>query len=290
MKLTSKKAFSLIELSIVILIIGLLVAGVVKGGQLYKKTQLATARNTTSNSPVNRTANLDLWLETTLESSFDANVGNGSSVTTWYNQNLRSFKKNNATKATTENQPIYRTDVFGSIPALDFDRANVHLDFNGSFLIGTDYTIFIVGSRRSNGRYDKFIGGTGTSSHEVLHFGFQSNNSINFSQYAYNLIYTPSPLLALNTPYIFNIMLNSKASPDSRFLWINGQKVTPDVGSDLGPAQLISYNGARIGRHSNIHQLDGNIAEIIMFSRALKESERVAIEEYLSKKYNIALE
>jgi len=55
----TKKAFSLIELSIVILIIGLLVAGVVKGQQLYQKTQLATAKKATEESPVNVIPNLD---------------------------------------------------------------------------------------------------------------------------------------------------------------------------------------------------------------------------------------
>ena len=46
------RAFSLIELSIVILIIGILVAGVVQSSRLVKKMRLQTAQNLTTISPI----------------------------------------------------------------------------------------------------------------------------------------------------------------------------------------------------------------------------------------------
>ncbi len=66
----SHKAFSLIELSIVILVIGILIAGVVQGTSMVKKSQLVIARNLTKNSPVSRIKDLAAWYETSLESSF----------------------------------------------------------------------------------------------------------------------------------------------------------------------------------------------------------------------------
>lgn len=47
-----QKAFSLIELSIVILIIGILVAGVTQSSRLVKQIRLASIKSMTLSSPV----------------------------------------------------------------------------------------------------------------------------------------------------------------------------------------------------------------------------------------------
>ena len=59
----SNKAFSLIELSIVILIVGILVAGVTSSSRLIKKMKLITAQNLTNSSPIHSIKGLALWLE-----------------------------------------------------------------------------------------------------------------------------------------------------------------------------------------------------------------------------------
>ncbi len=69
-KTISQKAFSLIEVSIVLLIIGILVAGVTQGSRLVRASRLQTAQNLTINSPVAGIPNLSAWWETSLESSF----------------------------------------------------------------------------------------------------------------------------------------------------------------------------------------------------------------------------
>ncbi|MBM3590130.1 MAG: prepilin-type N-terminal cleavage/methylation domain-containing protein [Alphaproteobacteria bacterium] len=49
-----RKAFSLIEISVVILIIGILIAGISQGIDLYNDFNLTKARNITKNSRVGR--------------------------------------------------------------------------------------------------------------------------------------------------------------------------------------------------------------------------------------------
>lgn len=61
------KGFSLVELSIVILIIGVLIAGVSQGIDLLQDSRLAAARMLTQSSRVNSIKNLVTWLETTSE-------------------------------------------------------------------------------------------------------------------------------------------------------------------------------------------------------------------------------
>jgi prepilin-type N-terminal cleavage/methylation domain-containing protein len=58
----NKKAFSLIEISVVILIIVILIYGVSVGVDLYQDFRLATARSLTLNSRVGRIEDLSLWV------------------------------------------------------------------------------------------------------------------------------------------------------------------------------------------------------------------------------------
>lgn len=52
MKKNTTKAFSLVELSIVVLVIGILIAGITQATSMVRKYQLQTAKNITINSPV----------------------------------------------------------------------------------------------------------------------------------------------------------------------------------------------------------------------------------------------
>ena len=62
-----KKGFTLVELSIVMIIIALLVVGVVAAQSLIASAQLAKARSLTNSAPIATIEDLTLWLETTTE-------------------------------------------------------------------------------------------------------------------------------------------------------------------------------------------------------------------------------
>ena len=51
----------------------------------------------------------------------------------------------------------------------------------------------------------------------------------------------------------------------------------------------ISYDGPRIANCFTINYYKGDIAEIIMFNRALSEKDRQSVESYLSKKWSIRI-
>ena len=144
-------AFSLIELSIVILIIGILVAGVTQSSRLVKSMKLMTARNLTLSSPVSSIKNLTMWYETTIEKSIDeAERQDGIEVSKWYDITPTSVTKNDATQVTLASRPKYTDGMINGLPALKFDGSADYFDFNGSLLVGTEYTIFIVEQRRTN--------------------------------------------------------------------------------------------------------------------------------------------
>lgn len=67
MKYFKKQAFSLIELSIVILIIGILVAGVTQSSRLVRQIKLYSAQSITRSSDINSIGEMVFWAETTLK-------------------------------------------------------------------------------------------------------------------------------------------------------------------------------------------------------------------------------
>ncbi len=80
-----KKAFSLIELSVVVLIIGILIAGITAGSRLVRDSKLKSASQFTKSSDINLIPDLVLWLEPTLENSFAVADSSESDTTTLSN-------------------------------------------------------------------------------------------------------------------------------------------------------------------------------------------------------------
>ena len=79
-----KSAFSLVELSIVILIIGLLAAGILQGRAIATKAKLQAAQLLTTQSPVHDIENVVAWWETTSANSFDeTEAQNAATVSVW---------------------------------------------------------------------------------------------------------------------------------------------------------------------------------------------------------------
>ncbi|MFM7702015.1 MAG: type II secretion system protein, partial [Alphaproteobacteria bacterium] len=58
-----RKAFSFIEIAVVILIVAVTLIGVMQGRELYLKMRLNSARTLTERSQVQNIENLALWLE-----------------------------------------------------------------------------------------------------------------------------------------------------------------------------------------------------------------------------------
>ena len=99
-KFINNKAFSLIELSIVILIIGILIAGITQSSRLIRAMKIQSARSLTLSSPVPSFKGITLWLESTLDESFDSTEAQDQlQISTWKDINPQSSYKNNATQS-----------------------------------------------------------------------------------------------------------------------------------------------------------------------------------------------
>lgn len=87
------RAFSLIEVSVVIIIIGIFVAGVMVADGMVSKFRITAAKNLTQSSPISTFKDTALWLESSLDSSFNSSEAqSGASLSTWYDQKIPLIK------------------------------------------------------------------------------------------------------------------------------------------------------------------------------------------------------
>ncbi len=283
---STKKAFSLIELSIVILIIGIIIAGVTQSSRMVAAFRLSAAKTQTNSSPVSSITSVVMWLEATSDKSFlDIESEDQSLVSTWNDIGQYFLVKNNAVQPTVLNRPKYILNCINKLPCVRFDGAASYLKFDGTPIVGVEYTVFVVEQRSSNKASNYFIGGSSIAGDAQLILGYRGNGTFTFAQHADD--YDASvPLYSSPTNPVIHVVTRSSTNKSySR----NGTlaTLTPINGGNM-TSPLTSYPNATIGDYGNNALFySGDIGEIIMFNRALKYEERKAVEAYLSKKWQI---
>ena len=295
-KTKNRQAFSLIEISVVIVVIGILIAGISSGIELYDDYKLKVAQNITKNSRVNRIPDLEMWLETTGENSLatgttsftdKANPVDQDPIGRWndINPNIIATAKNNATQATLANQPTYIRKGMNGLPALLFDGSNDSFSFNGNFLVGADYTIFVVEARGSNKDNNYFLGGSAITTNARLHIGYRYNGTITLAHFFRDLDKNISGFVSqvgVVHSFVFS-KVNGKA------IWTNGGNKAFDQGASA-KEPLVSYVNSVIAANNESNTyFKGSFAEIIFYTRALSDKERQEVELYLSKKWGIKI-
>lgn len=108
MKNTNLKAFSLIELSVVVLIVGVLIVSAIESSRLIYKSKIKGARNLTTNSRVNNQEGLVFWYETSFATSFtEEKMVDGSVVEQWNDNNPQSPTKLNAFAGQEDDSSVF---------------------------------------------------------------------------------------------------------------------------------------------------------------------------------------
>ncbi len=135
-KVKKISAFSLIELSIVVLIIGILVAGVTQATSLVRKMRLQTAKSLTASSPVHGITDLALWLETSSDEGLSSDQTNdGSPVYRWKSiGNQQTSPQYYAIKNSAANVTYKELSPIGSLPSIYFSGAT---STNSYFTVST---------------------------------------------------------------------------------------------------------------------------------------------------------
>ena len=293
----TNKAFSLIELSIVILIIGILVAGVTQSSRLIRAMKLQSARSLTLSSPVPSFKNINLWLESTLTESFDSfEAQDQLQISTWNDINPQSSYKSNATQPNITFRPKYIDQGINGLPSLNFDGSDDWMTMGvvSGFESNSKFTVFIVLRPTAVWRFviakqDNNVDGKGwgitTGANGNLTFGFNGHQSTNLLE-----LYSTTP--RLNNNIIASFSYDGKLSNSGLNFYLNGVKDLTAT-KNGGPLTLSpSPNGTedlRIGaRESNSYGwFQGLIGEIIIIESYLNDSDIAEINKYLQKKWSI---
>lgn len=287
MKTKKRLAFSLIELSIVILVIGILVAATTQAGDLMRNMKLVAARSVTNSSTITSIDDLDLWLETSTIASFQKDsIADGEFIDKWYDINPTTTNKTQAVSS-GNNRPKYKADCIAGIPCLDFDKnSNSYIDLEKDFGSKYQISIFVVLQLKSLvNTFYRILTTDGAWLANNLHIQIRDGNRFGYSVNGKLSHYSYNNTVMADKKYILNII----DSGSQVTIYINGIQ-SSSVASFTG---IRNYRKFNIGNwfdgttRANDTSLDAYLSEIIIFDRGLKDSERKSVESYLGQKYNI---
>ncbi|MDA0902032.1 MAG: prepilin-type N-terminal cleavage/methylation domain-containing protein [Proteobacteria bacterium] len=284
-KTINKKAFTLVELAIVVALMALIIGMVVKVKNAALLSKLTSARMITKTSPVKDIDGLILWLDATSKDGFnDGEDIDGASVLTWRDLSRQTSVAHNVTAASTSVAPIYDADSINGLPALVFDGVNdVMSTENWTDMVKNDVTIFLVG-HINNTTTGVMVSYFQSSSFNNLRM-ISNLNKLLFDFYddvAGGRLTSTSNVVGAN-----NIFTVTKAITGTQTIYINGAQDATQTNTNTAftAVSMPLHIGARDAISSSPCAI--NIGEIIIYDRALKDYEREDVERYLSKKWKI---
>jgi prepilin-type N-terminal cleavage/methylation domain-containing protein len=271
------KAFSLIEVAVVLIIIGVFVAGIFVANGMISKSRLQAAKSLAVSSPIRTFKENALWLETSLDDSFNINeTETDSPITAWHDQKVAYPHK--ASVVAVGYGPVY-SNTINHVHAVKFSGSDVnYLEIeDASFLNNTNYTITVLEKRQSNDSDNYFLGESpaGTAN-QNLALGYSLNGKVLHAQGSNSYDSNVSSYEdTINKPRLFTFTHSSTAGKKT---YINGILAAEDP-SNTAPLNNISR--LAIGKGYT-----GEIGEIAIFTRDLKEEEIRIIQDYAAKKWS----
>lgn len=284
----NKKAFSLIELSIVILVIGILIAGVTQSSRLVDSFKLATAKNLTKNSPVPSIADLEIWLEATNEENFGSNeIEEGDSIETWNDINPKAILKSSTLQPTTTRQPKYLAKCINDLPCVNFDGSDDVLiyDLNINYNVLPNITVFAVFKFSNGSSANQALFGNDNGSWD--RFVLVRHTSANIGPSTGSTSITLNNLGTENVAKVFSVTFQNGVSNGSK-AFLNGLESSVTFTENHSNTGSVRFAIGAI-KTSGEQSINGGISEFILYSRALKTEERQSVEKYLGQKYGIKI-
>ena len=222
-------------------------------------------------SPFIITSGLSLWLDADDMTS----LADDGAVSSWYDI---SGNGRHATQQLLANQPLFKTSALNGNPVVRFDGSNDVLGYDGTFLAGTDYTVFIVEARNDD-QANYLLGGTNGTANNNMHLGYRTDTQFTHDHWTGGYNATVDGFTSQEYK-VHSWHLDNAGS--ARAIYTDGALL---LGNGNG-TQIASYHGAMVGGHM-ADRFNGDIAEILIYDRYLDADERNQIGFYLEDKYAI---
>ena len=283
----NRKGFSLIEISVVILIIGVLIAGISQASDMIDEAALKGARTASRGSRVPRVKDLVLWVDAVSDGASLTAAGkqavDDQAVTQLKDLNPRSSAKLTLTGTGTS---IFNSNKVSGLPGLNLSGSN-YFKLTDRFDNSTiDYTIYLVYQPAvlpSSGTQFIFekrssVGATFPYRLEIDSAGFYKFSDSAVAVAAYGAKKASAGKV--------NIIRLARSSAASLSIVVDDVPNVAVAGSTsaINSDELIigAKNAASPTNHAN-----GRLGELIIFERDLVSSEEADIETYLFRKWKV---
>ena len=207
-------------------------------------------------------------------------TSNGSSVSQWSDV---SGSGNNAMQGTAGNQPTVQTSQVNGNPAVRFDGSDDYLSVPDNLgLRPSNITAFVVAKATVATNQALYFAKTSTNLNDgfgVVRLASGANAGLYFN--------TSSTAASVVQPTgTFSILSGRYNGQQIRFSTNGGTPVTTTASGTITTTTAPLYLGSRGGSGN---KFTGDIAEVILFTRALSDAERQQVESYLYQRYNLGV-
>ncbi len=225
---------------------------------------------------------LKLWLDA------DQGITGTTEITQWDDQ---SGNGKHVTQTNADYQPSFNpaSSAMNFHPTIELDGDRDHLETSGVMSNLSDISFFIVTEvDGSSGNRNKFFGmGSSTDNPNI---GFNSSGRITYRDPLVVFNFSSSQPMRYSEPLIFAGDMNYTLLFGTSRNYLNGVRNTSSPTTLLN----ISHGGNgefNVGGSDNTDEdIDGRIAELVLYSSRLSTNERHQVETYLGIKYGISLD
>ncbi len=276
-----KKAFSLIEISVILIVISVLISITISSSQILQVARINAARNITKSSIAKDIDGMILWLESTSVDSFDDEyVEDGDEVTNW--NDIKDSHLDSYIATSPTNKPTYDEDALNKLPGVSFNGIDDFLQID-NFAANAYMTLFVVGD----------FSNTSSESFAIEHSATTTSNN-GFYFYGHGDTYpgrvkrSGDSTATVNSGWFgSDIGIGTMRYDGTNISYkLNNNSFTNTADSDAENSIVIDtlYIGSRGG--TSIFT-NGALGEIIMYDKALTDDEVDDVVEYLNKKWKI---
>jgi len=292
-----QRAFSMLEMSIILVIVAFLIAGMTQVTRVITQMRLNSARTQSISSGILAIDDLALWLDATAEKAIynaagSTNPDDADKIATWKDFNKQSMIKNDATQANDASRPTYATNSINNLPSVKFTSASSNfMSLNNVFT--KSFSLFVVVRTTVSGG-----GGMAYAGWPILWADSQSNGFDGIplaitDGYANTFNGNPDSSLTssnqINDDKAHIIFISRNNDNGIRFVIVDASSTTSDNNGAAGTV-LDDQSAVLLGSNSiDNRYFDGYIGEIISFNRALPDDERKIVEKYLGKKWGVSV-
>lgn len=224
--------------------------------------------------------NLALWLKSDYQVA-----ASGGKVSNWMDA---SGNGNDASQATSSNQPALKVNAINGLPTVTFDGSTKFLQMGSGF---ADFTsgasAFIVAKPVSPVTSDGTLFDLGNAGSNDLALREPSSTGLELFSYSGG---TPSSISASSAITVDQFQLMEAIHTGSD---LTGRLLTDGSKTAFGPlTQLVNTTRSNnfIGQwNDGSGRFNGEIAEILLFSREVTAAERADIEAYLCDRYHLSV-